>query len=267
MKFSVYTSAFNLASGIFNMPGAIKNWSRYADEIVIATTTQQEAEDIYKAVPFYELIWTPTAIKVVPSDVSLDDPLFDGKIKNAALQECSNKLVIQQDLDERLIGDLVEWEKLGENLLSCPDFKAYMLPVVDVYKDFYHYKSIGQKWYLHKKEGCFRGPVSFAKRGDGSVDTDKSDGCELIDNKGSLVPSKYEPPATGVLNNATPFIAHYGYLDLKNRQQSNINFWEKAWSNLNGKSVFVEKDLDKLNQMAYSDLPQEIGDAIKKAYE
>ena len=37
MKVSVYSSLFNVDNGMFDVPAALENWGKYADEIVIAT--------------------------------------------------------------------------------------------------------------------------------------------------------------------------------------------------------------------------------------
>jgi len=118
---SVYTSLFNYSPDKFDLTGAFSNWSNYADEIVIGTFKSQkqylyhvidDLESKSKAADF-------CFIKVVECDTSLEDPLFDGKVKNAALQECSNDIVIQQDMDERLGGKKEVWEGLF-NYLSEP---------------------------------------------------------------------------------------------------------------------------------------------------
>lgn len=255
MNVSVYTSAFNLSSGIFNFAGAIKNWAKYAKEIVIATTTEEEGEAIYKQIPFRELVYTPTNVKVIPTGISLDDPFFDGKLKNAALQACSYDYVIQQDLDERLYGDPDKWEDLICNLKSLKhlNIKAYMIHVLDLCHDFNEYKSIGQKWYLHEKAGTFRGPVNFAKRDDGTIDTDKSDTCELIDANGDLVKAA-NPPRAGSIWPEYPAVIHYGYLNLSNRKKAN-EFWGPIWTQRKGSEVKVETDLAELEKIPTTKIP------------
>ena len=49
-------------------------------------------------------------IKVVSVETDLEDPYFDGKLKEAALRQCKNEIVIQQDFDERIGGDPYQWE-------------------------------------------------------------------------------------------------------------------------------------------------------------
>lgn len=259
MNLSVYTSAFNLDSGIFDIKDAISNWLDYANQIVVGTFSNQTEEVFGYFHSAQNSLEDPHKrgfhIKVVPCDTSLDDPFFDGKLKNAALRACSNPIVIQQDLDERLAGYPHAWGYFAKQL-SKSDFSAIMIPVVDLYKDEQHYKSIGQKWYLHKKAGCYRGPVNFAKRPDGTIDTDRSDSCELIDKNGELVESAQ---MQFDLNQypAFPLVLHYGYLDLEKRKKIN-EFWSPVWSARKGETVFVEKDIDKLGEMEYHSLPFKI---------
>jgi hypothetical protein len=113
MKISVYSSLFNVESGLFDLEDALLNWSKYADEIVIATF-EDEKNSIVTAIKYAaEAIGFKGGIKVVvKKDTNLDDPLFDGKLKNAALQACSNEIVIQQDFDERIGGEKIYWKEL-----------------------------------------------------------------------------------------------------------------------------------------------------------
>ena len=106
-----------------------------------------------------------------------------------------------------------------------------MLPTIDLYEDLDHYINIGQKWYLHTKEGSHRGSVAWARKEDGSLDPEKSDTCELIDSNGNLIPCV----AKIQLDDLNPKIIHLGYLDLEKR--NNVNkFWGKIWNHRkNGK--------------------------------
>lgn len=251
-KLSVYTTLFNVENGMFNVQGALRNWSHYADQIVVATIKGQ-ARKVCDAVTYREDVQFPAKVKVVEVDTSLDDPYFDGKLKNEALQNCDNDFVIQQDLDERIGGDKILWNQLSSELVRKPEFAAYMIPVIDLYKDTEHFKDIGRKWYLHRRKGCYRGPVAFAKRDDGTIDTDKSDTCELIDANGNLVPFLSEerfvsPPMFGTMfNDYAPHIIHLGYINLEKRVENN-KFWEPVWSARNGKTVRVATSIEDIEQ-------------------
>ena len=251
---SVYTSLFNYSPDKFDLVGAFNNWSKYADEIVIGTFKGQQRY-LYDVIDDLEEV--PRGehfcfIKIVECDTSLDDPLFDGKVKNAALQACSNDIVIQQDMDERLGGKEELWRALF-NYLSQSDKttpSAFFIESIDLYKDYNHYKSVGHKWYIHTKQNTFRGPVNFAIREDGTIDTDKSDGCELIDAQGNLIQTftlnQRFKDQNGVFNTDLPHVIHLGYLDLEKRLEHNNSFWASAWSNLNGREVKIPLTLEEL---------------------
>lgn len=250
---SVYTSLFNYSPDKFDLEGAISNWAKYANEIVIATFEDQKSK-ILEATKY--LGWLngrkkttkhPKIKVVVEKDTSLDDPLFDGKLKNAALQACSNEVVIQQDMDERIGGDRIFWIDNAKRLLSVGFPISYYIPVIDLYKDLDHYKDINAKWYLHTKTGTKRGVVHFAKREDGSVDINKSDTCELINENGDLIAATPDYRFKETLNPKFPHIVHLGYLDLNKRIENN-KFWQPVWSARDKSEVKVPTDLETLEK-------------------
>jgi hypothetical protein len=260
MRTSVYTSLFNYDPEKFDLFGAFKNWSKYSDEIVIATfEDQREGLEGVVAKVFLDYNGKDdfyNRFKIVSClDTSLDDPLFDGKLKNAALQACSNELVIQQDMDERIGGDTEQWDTLKYVLKNRKAPHAAMIQVIDLYKDFDHYKGVGAKWYLHLKEKSNRGPVNFARRGDGSIDTNKSDSCELIDENGDLIPYFIDPRFAQLFTNkeiesfdiSMPHVIHLGYVDLNKRIENN-KFWQPIWSNRNGEEVKTAVSLEQLEK-------------------
>jgi hypothetical protein len=256
MKLSIYTSLFNIESGLFDLEDALANWSKYADEIVIATF-DDEKDNIVTAIKYAaEAISFKGGIKVVmKKDTNLDDPLFDGKLKNAALQACSNKIVIQQDFDERIGGEKGYWKDLAERIIQLKIPLGCHIPVIDLYKDLDSYKSVNTKWYIHTKAGTERGPVNFAIRKDGTIDITKSDSCELINHNGDLISSvadlrfkQQEPQIEGEkFNVCFPHVIHLGHLDLQKRAQNN-KFRQKCWSNLNGSEVEVATDVAALEK-------------------
>lgn len=246
MKASVYTSLFNYSPEKFDLSGAFKNWSKYADEVVIATFEEQRDEIIYHALcnspreDFkFKVVFCP--------DTSLDDHLFDGKLKNAALQACSNELVIQLDADELIGGDIKQWEYLGDVLTKQIAPFSCMIPVIDLYKDYSHYKSVGTKWYLSLKKGLYRGPVNFAKKGGNLIDINKSDSCEAIDEHGDLVPSFADTRFIESFDTSYVHVIHTGYLDLDKRIENN-KFWKPYWESRCGESVEVATTLEKLEE-------------------
>lgn len=247
MNVSVYTSLFNPEKGLFDLKETFDNWKEYSDEIVIATFPD-EVEKIKQLTKDFR------KIKVVSADTSVEDPYFDGKLKNAALQACANDFVIQQDMDERIGGHVSKWLDYINDMKSN-GIMSYMIPVIDLYKDLDSFKGIGRKWYLHRKEGCFRGVVNFAKRDDGTIDTTKSDSCELNDQNGNLVPFIVRDEfchltltKQGCFFDITaPHIIHLGYLSLEKRLANN-KFWGKVWSAREGEKVEVADSISKLEK-------------------
>ena len=250
MKISIYTSLFNVDNGMFDIFNALKNWNKYADEIIVGTIPCQK--DRVKEILYDNNPVRGVPIRISSMDTTLEDPLFDGKLKEGALRGCKNKIVIQQDLDERIGGEIYQWEGLFSFLSRNDDFKAFMLPVIDLYKDLDHYKGLGAKWYLHHKDGCHRGPVAFAKRGDGTIDTEKSDTCELIDEQGNLASFLRDDRFTlstvmDRFNIIMPHIIHLGYLDLDKRVENN-KFWGPVWTARNGKTVKVATTVSSVEE-------------------
>lgn len=224
MKISIYRSAFNLVKNNFQgWEESIFKSCDFADEVVIAVNTSSDGTlELIKDLGISNLV-------VLECDIPYSDPLLDGKLKNEALQKCSGDILIQLDLDEYI----PKWQKsiwikyaesLKKDFVSC-----YMIPCVDIYGDLNHYKSIGNKWYLHKR-GLNRGPVNFARKEDGTVDTHKSDTCELINSEGNLLTSKIVPNDISLLEtNKIPFVVHLGYLDFSSRINRNKEFWGEHW--------------------------------------
>ena len=262
MKASVYTSLFNYSPEKFDLLGAFKNWRKYAAEIVIATFEDQELSlgkiifeeyfgGFYQCDPQNE--GKPFIKLIGVKDTSLDDPLFDGKLKNAALQSCLNELVIQQDLDERLSGDIKMWEYLGEILKQHSPPIACLLPVIDLYKDLSHYKSVGSKFYFHLKEGVFRGVVNYAKKEDGFINVNLSDSTEPIDKDGNLIRAFPFDSFFGEVGRipqfdiTMPHVCHLGYLDLDKRIKNN-KFWKGVWCSRAGENIEVATTLEKLEE-------------------
>jgi hypothetical protein len=56
-------------------------------------------------------------------------------------------------MDERIGGDTEQWDTLKYVLKNRKAPHAAMISVIDLYKDYNHYKSVNGKWYLHLKEG------------------------------------------------------------------------------------------------------------------
>lgn len=234
---SVYTTAFNIEKNKFDINSCLKNFLELANEVCIATIPDNEdnTSNILK-----DIADNNQKVKIITNN-NINSNTFakDGKLKNIALQACSNNICVQLDSDER-ISDVNVWKLFIENnkkiILSG---YAFMIPVINLYKDKYHYRDIGTKWYIHRKEGMQRGIVNFAKLENGKFDKNKSDGCELIDSNGNLPQSinilyhtnfEAKSPIEILKTSKIPFVIHYGYEDLNRRASINKNFWQKEWS-------------------------------------
>lgn len=224
MKFSIYSSAFNLINnGFIGWKDSILKSCDFADEVVIAINKSKD--DTLAEIQKLNL----SNLKLIDCDISYTDPLLDGKLKNIALQNCSGDLLIQLDLDEYIpFCQKENWIKLGESLNQHPSLQSIMIPSINLYGSWDTYKNITPKWYMHKR-GLFRGPVNFAKKDNGTVDTNKSDTCELIDFAGNLVPLLAMPCKLEDLHRDNIFVVHYGYLDFNSRIKRNQEFWSEHW--------------------------------------
>tara|TARA_R100000742_G_C4279556_1_gene104476 strand:- start:6990 stop:7769 length:780 start_codon:yes stop_codon:yes gene_type:complete len=227
---SLYTTLFNIDKLDIDLDEVFSNWLYYVDEIVIATFRWEHEKvrnEVIKS-KFYD----PKKIGIVSRHLEIQtDVYWEGKLKDAALENCRNKVALQCDLDERISGDKERLDLCSTVILDHDFPCSIMLPTIDLYEDLDHYINIGQKWYLHTKEGSHRGSVAWARKEDGSLDPEKSDTCELIDSNGNLIPCV----AKIQLDDLNPKIIHLGYLDLEKR--NNVNkFWGKIWNHRkNGK--------------------------------
>ena len=222
MKISAYSTAFNLENFNLDLNEAISNWLVYCDEVVIATI-DEEYTSVKNSISDHFLKY----VKIVSSNIKIKEDLYwDGKIKNLSLQNCSNDVVIQVDLDERISGNTEHFEICRKSILDHDFSCSVMLPTLDIYGDIDHYKDIGFKWYMHTKKNTFRGPVEYALKDNGSFDPEKSDTCELIDKNGRLIPCI----AKVNYSENHPKIIHLGALDFYRKANINKNFWREVWS-------------------------------------
>lgn len=244
MKFSSYTSAFNLIKMGFDWQSSLLNYSQFMDEVVIAINTSSDNtfEILNKFIQDKNL----TNIVLYQSSFDYEDPAFDGKIKDFALQRTSGDIKISCDIDERFpIYQKNLWEKVARYLLSDNKVAAFLIPSINLCGNIYHYKDIGYKWYMHKN-GFYRGVVNFAKKIDGKIDTDKSDTCELIDSNGNLVPTlKFSNNIEDLQSGSIPYVFHYWAVDKKQREKQN-EFWQPVWSNRAGKEINTKTDFSKI---------------------
>jgi hypothetical protein len=234
---SLYTTAFNLGDFDVDIEDALSNWFYYVDEVVIATIDKdyKKLKNKIESSKFFGI----KEIKIVSKDIDISNDIFwDGKLKNLSLQNCSNNVALQIDLDERISGSKKDYTLMA-NELGLHDFPCSLLiPTINLYGDLEHFKDIGYKWYIHTQKDSFRGAVNFAIKDDGCFDPEKSDTCELIDGRGSLIPciGKINFTETG------PKIIHLGALNFERKANLNKKFWRKIWSER--KTLSQKKQVD-----------------------
>ena len=249
MKFSSYTSAFNLIKMGFDWQNSILNYSQFMDEVVLAINTSEDGtfESVSK---FLEEKGISNVI-LCQCAFDYSDLAFDGKIKNFALQHTSGDIKISCDIDERFpLYQKDLWRRAGNHLLSQREISAFLIPSINLCGDIYHYKDIGYKWYMHKDE-LYRGIVNFAKKQDGKIDTDRSDTCELIDANGNLVQTlKFDNSIEGLREGQIPYVFHYWAVDKDQRIKQN-EFWQPVWSNRAGKEVNNKIDFSKMQVLKH----------------
>lgn len=243
---SLYTTAFNAEIGGFDLDSAYNNFSLIADEIVVATLKNKDS-----TIDVLNSLKEKYPIKVIETEHNVTTFAVDGILKNEALQNCSGDICIQMDADERA-GNLDAWNDFLSNeksiLESMGDAKAIMLPVINLFGSVNQYKDIGRKWYVHRR-GLKRGVVNFAKLPNGKFDKTKSDGCELLDLDGNLVPSVSFPVLETVEeydDRRIPYIVHFGHADFIRRIRLNRNFWKKTWESYDGKPADVPLELSEV---------------------
>ena len=243
MAVSIYTSGFNLLVNHFDYKDAIKNFSLFADEVVIAVNSSQD--DTYGALD--SLRNTYGNLKLVECDVPYDDPLLDGKIKDIALQATTSDVKIGLDMDERIpLRHKDRWLGLAMQLDFLPE-DCVMIPSLNLWGSYGTIKNDlsenlkSYKWYLHGPN-LRRGPVNFARRPNGTIDTSRSDSCELIYPNGDLVHYR-TLNAIGVssihefldyIENQITFVYHLGYANFQNRVDRNKSFWYNHWRTESG---------------------------------
>jgi len=266
--FSVYTQAYNISKYNIDVKGALINFLKFLesdDEIVIAYNSIYERIDCdpdYKVLNEQikdaksEIGGDCANVKVVQSKFVYDDPEFDGKVKNAALQATTEKVKIQMDIDERFdIKQKDMWRKILGPDLADPKrggVFCYLIPTIDLWGDASKIRknvNIGTKFRIHNGP-CRRGVPNWAYNEDGTINTEKSDTTEPIDKKGFLVDSNYLiPPSllTPETVDRLPFYTiHLGYLNFEYREKID-EFWNPHWALRNGnKKQDPKQTIEKL---------------------
>lgn len=250
IKSSVYFHLFNIEKMGYNAHEIIENFHAFFNEVVVATIKGPDVELLESLKSEFP------NLKVVATDISLDDNRFDGKLKTAALKECANPIRVIADGDERFVfGQKELWQKYYELLLADPKMDGLMVPVLDLWGGEDKIRidvQIGQKFRIHKDTIVERGVIPAAERADGLFETSISDSTEpltadrALGNFANLVPPQHLMPLFCRGLAEFPYVLHYGYLDLAHRANVIAPFWKEKWEQRSGREENVELNLDKL---------------------
>lgn len=252
--FSIYSSLFNINKMSFKWRDTLDNWIDFCqdgDEIVLAVNDSSD-DTVESLMDFCGELPLKTNhkridVRILETHFSYGDPLFDGKIKNAALKKCREPFLIALDLDEVLpLYNRPQWVEAALKLNQTNAFDAFLIPVVNLWGSEKQAENISCKWYLHRNSpNLGRGSVNFAKNDDGTIDIEKSDTCELInESDSSLAPFRavmdFSSPdfikMDALESNAVPFAFHIGGVNLSQRAKQNV-FWKPIWENRAGHAV------------------------------
>lgn len=266
--FSIYTSAYNLNKMGFAWKETLENWVQFlykTGEISIAVNTSDD--NTYESlVTFANELTDKHALgidwKIFKIDIPYSDPFFDGKLKTAALRQCTNRYCILLDMDEVIpLWSRDAWSYIANALeQDHSGIEALFIPTIDLFHDENNMKSIGQKWYLHLNLPYLeRGPVNFAKREDGSIDITKSDTCELIVSSNSSLAktsSILDPRFSDeiklrhIKENQCPVVFHLGWLDKEQRIKQSA-FWKDHWNNRDKSDSVKVLTMNNLDSISY----------------
>jgi hypothetical protein len=232
--FSLYVSAFNIECGMFDWKDTLDKFSNFATELVVGTTNDSKDNTINLLKDYVD---SKDNVKLVETDYRLDSALFDGQIKDAALQETTQPGKILLDLDEIIpLSQKNLWIKYFNILQKSPDIDGFLIPSINLCGSMNTYKDIGYKFYLHK-DGLKRGVWKYAINKDESIDIMKSDTTEPLDKFGnlgkfSMLPNNIETLRTGEV----PYVFHKWAVDVDKRIEQN-KFWKPVWENRARKEV------------------------------
>lgn len=252
MGISTYQTAYNiLTNGFSRWQESVINSCQFSDEVIIAVNTSEDDTDS----AIRDTLWEYKNWKIVPANFSKLDPLWDGRMKNLALQHCTKEFKIQKDLDEII----PLWQKpLWENKLFQLKFsgaKVMAVPSVDLFNDEGHFKAINWKTYVNIGQ-AYRGPSAHALKPGYFINTQISDGTELIDEKfNALLAIASGPCDLAALESGEEiFVLHYGYIDKQERIKRNEVFWGAHWlqeSNGTKPAHVLHDSLESFNHYEY----------------
>ena len=246
-KIAAYVSAWNLLQNGFDYQTSLRRMLDFFDEVVVAVNASSDST-LLTLQSFADQIENVGRLKIISTSFSYTDVTFDGAVKNAALQACSKGpdwVYCQMDLDETVLpSQRAMWREYAKSLLLYSELDCFMFPSLDLWgsKDKIRAdKSIGLKFRLHKG-GLYRGvwKGAWIDAAYTRFDINRSDSCELIDEKSNLarampvVPPQYLHPASCFMLTSYPLVVHNGYLDYNQRVKVNKAIWAEHWKLRNG---------------------------------
>jgi len=222
----IYQTAHNLIkNNIWGWQYSVRTNAAFADKLTIVVNESQDGtrEAIEKELSGFNN-W-----QIIDTKIPTSDCWFDGKLKNIGLQACLEEFKLQLDMDETPYGSRNLWD----NILFQFKFsqaKCLAIGSINMFKDWSHHYGIYPKQYLSKGTDCFRGPQIRARRSDGSINTQISDGCDLILADGTFAPTEHLPNDQSLIEEGfVPAIVHFGYVNLQSRIDRNKEFWAEHW--------------------------------------
>ena len=260
-KITSYSSAFNLIDNGFDIKTSLISFCEFCDDVVIAVNSSKDNtfSELYKLTKIFK------NLHLIQTDISYDDPLLDGKIKNEALkfaESLGGKYFIGLDLDEELIiSQKKRWMEFIEIFLDYYDYDAMLIPSVNLWgsRDTVRWdeqNNKAYKWYVHKK-GFSRGPVKQGLKDDGFLNIKISDGCEILDSFGNLARSiRIDQELDNItdcqeyykkLKEKYIYVIHSSFENFDRRLIKVNNFWKNQWQKCsNQKSIDIIDNLEDL---------------------
>lgn len=258
----IYSSAFNIIRGKFEYLSSVDNFCKFADKVVIAcnTSTDGTLSELHRATKDYHNLY------IIESDISYDDPLLDGKVKNVALHAAeslfTDDTLIGLDLDEKIpLSQKDTWRNLSNYLF--PEYDSIFIPSINLWGDYESVrwdeeKNRAYKWYMHGR-GFNRAPYWKGLKEDGKLNIEVSDGTELVAIDGNLTKSikidqhldkitTHKRYFESLDSNNLPYVIHEGYLSFSSRISRNFAFWSEQWSKCSGTDVKIPMNEGELSK-------------------
>lgn len=231
---SLYSSLFNIENGLFSWKDSLESYLLFFDEVIIATTTDCKDNTVQI---LSDYVQNKSKIKLVITNISFEDYSYDGLLKNAALQACSNNYCCLLDFDEFIPLSSKDLWVRAIDIMESYNTDGLLIPSVNLCGSLLTYSTIGYKFYLHKKLGMKRGIWNRAKLPNGKMDIKLSDSTELLRLDGELaqclpLSNKIEDIRGG----RVPFVFHKWAVDFDTRIGQNLA-WKQTWNNRAGYEV------------------------------